>query len=138
MPGQEQGWQGRPFLGALILGFLIWVGASLAFRLWGHAIFRPEPWSMILVYAAVAPAVAALGVWLRGRIWPPRAADSVALGFMLPGMLGDAWVVLGFVWLFPNLAPGLDATFGSLLLWTYALVGFAVALEGRWAAARTV
>ncbi len=136
MPMQGRGWSDRPFLGALILGFLIWVGASIAFRLGGQAILRPEPWSMVLIYGAVAPAVAAFGVWLRRRFWQAERADSVALGFMLPGMLGDAWVILGYDWIFPNLDPTLDGVFGAALLWLYGLVGLAVALDGRRAMAR--
>ena len=120
----------------LLLGVLLWAAATVALRLAGHLVLKPEPawlWGTFVVGALV---LMALAVGLRRLLLPGGAdADALALGIVGPGLVLDAGGLLLFPRVFPNLDPTLDGTFGAVLLWGYGLIALAIAVEARWSAA---
>ncbi len=117
---------------AIGLGAALWLVAPVAIRLAGQWVLRPDPTVLLADFLLGGAAMALLGPWLRGRVSADRAdADAVALGLILPGMLGDAAAALAFRHVYPNLSPGVGNGFGALMLWYYAVAALAIALQAR-------
>lgn len=111
---------------SLLLGFSIWLGATLVFRMAGQHFFLVEnPTVLAALYLSVAPTL--MGVahlfFKRARLTGSQPVFSAAL-MVLPGMLLDTFVILFFDKLMPNLPAHVDAEFGSWLMWSYSSVLF--------------
>ena len=119
-----------PFGRAMRLGAVLWLVATLAIRLAGQWVLRPEATFLLADFVIGGAAMALLGPRLRLRISADaRDAYAVALGLILPGMLADAVVTLGFRHVYPNLSPLLGDAFGALMLWYYAVAALAITLR---------
>ena len=122
----------QPFFRAALLGAALWLGATIVIRLAGQYVFRPEPACIVAAFLVGGALMAVIGPRLRLRISRNAAdADSVALGLILPGMLADAVVALGFRHVYPNLSPAVGRDFAALMLWYYAVAALATTLHGR-------
>lgn len=122
----------RIFSHAVLLGAVLWLVATLAIRLFGQWVFHPDTTSLFVAVIGGGLLMAVIGPFLRLRISAHSAcADTVALGLILPGMLGDAGVALGFRHVYPNLSPALGGTFAALMLWYYAIAAIAITLHAR-------
>ncbi len=117
---------------AIRLGAALWLVATVAIRLAGQWVLRPDPTFLLADFLLGGAAMALLGPRLRLRVSAEaREADVVALGLILPGMLGDAAVALAFRHVYPNLSPALGNGFGALMLWYYAVAALAITLQAR-------
>lgn len=108
----------------LFLGFIVWLAATVAFRLAGQYLLNPS--APVLVgglFVAVVPAMVGLALafyrW-RGVTGATRLQAAIAL--VLPGMLLDSLAVAWFGVVFPNMVPGAAKYFGGMLLLAYASV----------------
>ncbi len=121
-----------PFARAIWLGGALWFVATVAIRLAGQWVLRPDPTFLLADFLVGGAAMALLGPRLRLRVSADgRDADAVALGLILPGMLADAAVALAFRHVYPNLSPALGNGFGALMLWYYAVAALAITLQAR-------
>ena len=121
-----------PFGRAIRLGAALWLVATIAIRLAGQWVLRPDPTFLLADFLVGGAAMALLGPRLRLRVSADaRDADAVALGLILPGMLADAAVALAFRHVYPNLSPALGNGFGALMLWYYAVAALAITLQAR-------
>jgi hypothetical protein len=106
---------------ALILGFLIWLIATIVFRLAGHLFFLAEnAWVLLAHYAIVVPALWALANGLF-HYFKLQAGQSVyaAVLMVLPGMLLDTFFIQFFSTLMPNMPASSASSFGAWLMWSY-------------------
>jgi len=111
-------------LPVLCIGFLIWLLATLAFRVAGQFFFITDsPLVLTLLYVAVIPALALISVFTFKR-FKLFGLEHVVAGVLLvlPGMIIDTFVIQFFEYVFPNMPSGNAATFGSWLMWAYATV----------------
>ena len=120
------------FARAALLGALLWLVAAAALRLAGQWVLHPDPASLLGAFLIGGAAMALLGPVLRLRLSrDPAAADTIALGLILPGMLGDVAIALAFPHVYPNLPPALGNSFAALALWCYAVAALAITLHAR-------
>lgn len=107
------------FLG---VGFFVWLLATIAVRLIGHLIFLTDnPPVIVGLYVIAAVGVGGLAIFLYR--WQQLNAEQrfqAAALLVLPGMLLDAFVVLFFTSVFPNVSADADGLFGAWLLWAYS------------------
>ncbi|TDQ36987.1 DUF5367 domain-containing protein [Aureibacillus halotolerans] len=108
----------------LLYGFLVWLGASVIFRLAGQFFFVPgQPILLIWASVLVIPLVAVLTLPLyHKKKLNSEAQLKAAICIALPGMVLDTVVLLSFDSIFVNLDQQMDGTFGSWLLFAYSLV----------------
>lgn len=108
-------------------GVLLWLIATVFFRLVGQLLLNPESFVLVvLTFVVTVPLIAAVTypVYAKREIVPterPVAAICIAL----PGMIVDVVSLSFFGALFPNLyaLPGsAGALFGAWMLWAYALI----------------
>lgn len=108
----------------LLLGFAVWLAATVAFRLAGQYVLDPSaPVVVGGLFVAVVPAMVGLAVALyrwRGVTGATRLQAAIAL--VLPGMLLDSLAVVWFGTVFPNMLPGAAKYFGGMLPFAYASV----------------
>jgi hypothetical protein len=108
----------------LIWGFLVWLGATLIFRFFGHFFFHPENALLLLLSYLLVVLVIALFTYplykLKGLTKEERL--KAAMFIALPGMFIDTVVLVIFPDVFTNLPVQSDRYFGSWLLWAYSLI----------------
>jgi hypothetical protein len=108
----------------LLWGFVLWLGATIVFRVVGHILLAPEhPIVRLLTFIAAVPLIAVttypVYTWRGVRAGQRPAA---AVGIALPGMLLDTLAVVFLAAVFPNLPPAAGAAFAAWLLWAYSLI----------------
>lgn len=109
---------------SLTTGFIVWLLATLVFRIAGQHFFLTEnPIVMTLLYLVLIPSLGLVATWTfnRYKLNKPEAVQSAAL-MVLPGMLLDTYCVKFFAFVFPNLPEKDGATFGSWLMFAYSVV----------------
>lgn len=109
---------------SFIVGFTIWILATIAFKLVGHHFFLTNNLAVLIaLYIAVVPILGfvALQVFNRYKLTQLEAIQSATI-MVLPGMVFDTFCIKFFAWCFPNLPETDGATFGSWLMWAYAVV----------------
>jgi len=109
---------------SLLIGFTIWLLATVAFRVAGQYFFLTEnPVVLTGLYLILIPVLGFVANWVFNKYGMTRAeAVQAAVMMVLPGMIFDAFCIKFFAWVFPNLPESQGATFGSWLMWAYALV----------------
>lgn len=117
---------------AALLGLILWLAGTAAFRFAGPSFFYPDPGGHIILFVATPIAMVAIA-WLAMRLLRVRPGDEAeaAIGLALPRMALDAFAALNFSTVFPRLDPTLDTTFAALVLVAYAAVVFAGLLFTR-------
>ena len=108
-----------------IVGFILWVLATLAFRFYGQMFFYPDILAISVLFIVAGPLLWGFMVVYLGvlKVLPENRALA-AIGFVLPGMALDSLVAANFGLVFPNLDMSLDGLFGSLMLWSYGALLF--------------
>lgn len=111
-------------------GLAGWLLATLALRLAGHRLLRPDNFTgTVLLFAVSFPLMALLVRRLCRRV-QPRADQwpAGAVAILLPTLLLDPFSSAFFPVVFPNIAPQLAGVFGGWMLWCCAgaLVGATV------------
>lgn len=101
-----------------MVGFVIWLVATIALRIAGNRVFNPDrAWSIIALLAISAALMFRLPRWLFSRFAIPpedRAIGGIAL--VAPGMFLDAVSAICFSNVFPNIRPDAVGLFGGWLL----------------------
>lgn len=117
---------------AALVGFVLWLAGTLAFRFYGERFFAPDADGHVILFVA-APILMVALAWAAMKVLRVRPGDQAeaAIGLALPGMLLDAYAVYQFPVIFPNLDPTLDGVFGALMLVSYAAIVFAGMLFTR-------
>ncbi|MBL9011176.1 MAG: DUF5367 family protein [Alphaproteobacteria bacterium] len=108
-----------------IVGFIVWVLATLAFRFYGQAFFYPDILVVSILFIVAGPVLWGFMIVYLGvlNVLPENRALA-AIAFVLPGMALDCLAIANFGLVFPNLDPSLDGLFGSLMLWAYGSLLF--------------
>jgi len=112
----------------VVVGFAIWLAATLALRLAGQHLLPPPAGAAgtLAIFAAAFPAMAGLARGMCQRFEPDRARrPAAAVSLALPTLLLDPFSSAFFPSVFPNIAPEAAGVFGGLMLWCCAgaLVG---------------
>jgi len=105
------------------LGFLLWLAATIVFRLWGGPLIDPGQPLIWLSFIVIVPLILlTLRALFRARKLSsperPRAAMLVAI----PGMLLDLFSVAFHDLVFPGLPQAHLHLFFVWLLWAYSLI----------------
>lgn len=107
----------------MTLGILIWLVATIAFRLFGQFILDP---TNAMLTIGIFIAMLLLIVMMYGiYTWKHVSLSDrikVAMFVALPGMLLDINSVLFFPTVFPNIDPNANGLFAALMLWGYGLI----------------
>ncbi len=109
---------------SLIIGFAIWLLATIAFRVAGQYFFVTDnPVILTALYLAVVPFLGFVATWVfnKYKLGKLESIQSAVI-MVLPGMIFDTFCIEFFAWVFPNLPETDGATFGSWLMWAYATV----------------
>lgn len=115
---------------AAFLGFLIWLVATIALRLFGQYVFRDTSTQTAVILLAVSAPLMALLAWVILRKMEQRALAAIAL--VVPGMLFDTATTIWFSRVFPNIRPDAAGLFGGWLLFCNMVVLVtAIALQAR-------
>lgn len=106
----------------VLLGFLVWLGATILLRFVGQLFFAtPLALVLTLVGTGVVLVLVLLLLFLRARMDPARRI-RVALSLALPGMLLDIFSVIFAANVFPNIPATAHSALAGCLLWAYSLV----------------
>ncbi|AQX03416.1 DUF5367 family protein [Elizabethkingia anophelis] len=114
----------RYFISILAIGFLIWLFATIAFRVAGQFFFITDSAVVLsILYIIVVPVLGLVTVFTC-RKFRLTGLENVVAGVLLvlPGMLIDTFVIQFFGSIFPNMPESNAATFGSWLMWAYTIV----------------
>ncbi len=108
----------------VLVGFIAWAVATLAFRLIGQHLLNPANEFVILgVFVATVPLmVLLLAVLYAGQGVSGVERRTAAVLVVLPGMLLDVLSLAFFGTMFPNMVSTAAKYFGALLLLAYAIV----------------
>ena len=118
-----------------MVGFVIWLAATITLRLAGQWVLRPDQPVTIIVLLAISALLLYRLPWaLFSRFVIPReqrALGGIALVF--PGMLLDSVSAICFSTVFPNMRPDAAGLFGGWLLLcnVAALAGAATAARAE-------
>ncbi|AVF48678.1 hypothetical protein CMT89_06095 [Elizabethkingia anophelis] len=114
----------RYFIYILAIGFIIWLFATIAFRVAGQFFFITDSAVILsILYIVVVPVLGLVTVFTC-RKFRLTGLENVAAGVLLvlPGMLIDTFVIQFFGSIFPNMPESSASTFGSWLMWAYTIV----------------
>jgi hypothetical protein len=114
-----------------VVGFAIWLAATIALRVLGQLVFRdPDVLRILVVLLISVPLMILVARAVLGGLAPAeRALGSIAL--VAPGMLLDTFTTIWFTRVFPNIRPDAAAVFGGWLLLCNAVVLLTAALWRR-------
>ena len=118
------------FLG---IGFVVWVLATIVFRLAGQLFFLYEDaLPLALLWCATVAAMVLLARWLFSwrNLGRAQRIEAAAL-LVIPGMALDAIAAQGFADFFPNMPAAAAGSFGAWLLLAYASVLLAAFLPSE-------
>ena len=106
------------------VGFVVWLLATVIFRLVGHLFFLDEePAVLALIWIATVVGLIAVA-WLLfrwQRLGRAQRFEAAAL-MVISGMILDAFIAEGFAVVFPNMSADAAGSFGAWLLLAYASV----------------
>ncbi|WP_300489149.1 DUF5367 domain-containing protein [Flavobacterium sp.] len=109
---------------SFIVGFLVWLLATLLFRIAGqHFFIVDNPLVLITLYIILIPALGFIStaVFTKCKLDNLESIKSAAI-MVLPGMLLDTVCIQFFEKLFPNMPEIYSKTFASWLMFAYAIV----------------
>ncbi|WP_437918663.1 DUF5367 domain-containing protein [Sphingobacterium sp. LRF_L2] len=111
-------------LPSFIVGFLVWLLATALFRIAGHHFFIVDDvYVMVVLYSILIPSLGFIStsVFNRFKLDNLKSIKSATL-MVLPGMILDTICIQFFEKLFPNMPEIYSKTFGSWLMFAYAVV----------------
>ena len=109
---------------SFIVGFLVWLSATILFRLAGQYFFIVDnALIMAVLYLILIPALGILStsVFNKFKLGNLESIKSAAI-MVLPGMILDTVCIQFFENLFPNMPEIYSKTFASWLMFAYAIV----------------
>ncbi|MCS0787047.1 DUF5367 domain-containing protein [Cytobacillus firmus] len=112
-------------------GFLLWMSATILFRLFGQIFLIPGQVFLVLsiFILAIPLIIIATYPYYYFRKIPETERLKAAVQIALPGMLLDILSIIYFAKVFPNLTNDSLPLFASWLLWAYSLIlitGFSI------------
>lgn len=117
---QAQNFALAPFL---VIGVIVWFGATLAMRVAGQFFFHHDSaaW-MAFNFTAMLIAMPLLAYAIfQWRRVPATQRAAAAVAVAVPGMLLDVLTTYFFAQTFPNVNGAGDGAWGAWLLFSYAL-----------------
>ncbi len=119
----------RLFLG---IGFLVWLLATVTFRLAGQHFFLDEDMAVLaLLWLASAAAMLLMAqVLFRWQGLGRAQRIEAAVLLVISGMILDAFATEAFASVFPNMPASAASSFGAWLLIAYASVLLSAFLPG--------
>jgi len=111
---------------SFIVGFLVWLSATILFRLAGQFFFIVDnTFIMAVLYFILIPALGIIStsVFNKFNLGNLESIKSAAI-MVLPGMIMDTICIQFFEKLFPNMPEVYSKTFASWLMFAYAIVLF--------------
>lgn len=109
---------------SFIVGFLVWLSATVLFRVAGHYFFIVDNvFVMAVLYIMLIPALGfmATTVFNKFKLGNPESVKAAAI-MVLPGMILDTLCIQFFEKLFPNMPEIHSKTFASWLMFAYSVV----------------
>ncbi|MFZ0285415.1 MAG: DUF5367 family protein [Terriglobales bacterium] len=105
-----------------LYGLGIWAAATVALRLAGQYLLRPNhPLAMVVLFVISFPLMAGIVRRLCSRFrLPPEDWAYGAISIALPTLLLDPFSSAFFPVVFPNIAPEMAGVFGGWMLWCCA------------------
>ena len=106
------------------IGLLVWLLATVAFRLAGQHFFldeEPAVLALLWLFTIVALFLIATALFRWRGLNQAQQFEAAAL-LVIPGMALDALVIEGFATMFPNVNQSSASSFGAWLLIAYASV----------------
>ncbi|MFD2556084.1 DUF5367 domain-containing protein [Sphingobacterium tabacisoli] len=109
---------------SFIVGFMIWLLATIAFRVAGQHFFIVENVSVIVgLYILLIPALGFISTFLFSKLKLDNLESIKSAAIMvLPGMLMDTLCIQFFEKVFPNMPEMYSKTFGAWLMFAYSIV----------------
>ncbi|WP_436376007.1 DUF5367 domain-containing protein [Cytobacillus sp. BC1816] len=112
-------------------GVLLWMSATILFRLFGQIFLIPEQVFFVLAIFILAIPLITIATYpyYYFRNIPETERLKAAVQIALPGMLLDILSIIYFAKVFPNLTDVSLPLFASWLLWAYSLIlltGFSI------------
>ncbi|MEC0207996.1 DUF5367 family protein [Paenibacillus ehimensis] len=106
-----------------VIGFVVWLAATVVFRLWGAELLMPHTPLLWVTFIGVVPVVAFLlklaFAWGKAA---PADRPLAALLMALPGMLLDIVSTSFHRLVFPAIPASGLYLFSAWLLWAYSLI----------------
>jgi len=118
----------------MIIGFVLWLVITLAFRFVGQDYFTSGPTGGISWMFMTLPFVMFALTWALLKLFKVNASDraEAASIFAVPGLLIGIYEINSFQFVFPDLASaGLGASFAALMFACYAAVIIAGIVSSR-------
>ncbi|TPD70474.1 DUF5367 domain-containing protein [Flavobacterium microcysteis] len=109
---------------SFIVGFLVWLSATVLFRVAGQYFFIADNvLVMVVLYIILIPALGFIStsVFNKFKLSNLESIKSAAI-MVLPGMLLDTLCIQFFEKLFPNMPEIYSKTFASWLMFAYSIV----------------
>ncbi|MBU8768800.1 DUF5367 family protein [Cytobacillus oceanisediminis] len=105
-------------------GFLLWMSATILFRLFGQIFLIPGQVFLVLsiFILAIPLIIIATYPYYYFREISETERLKAAVQIALPGMLLDILSIIYFAKVFPNLTNDSLPLFASWLLWAYSLI----------------
>ena len=100
----------------MVIGFAIWLGATIALRLAGQFVFRVSPLILLLVSLPLMVLVA------RAVLAHAEHRALAAIALVAPGMLLDTINTIWFSQVFPNIRADAAPLFGGWILFCNVVV----------------
>lgn len=109
---------------SFIVGFLVWLSATVLFRVAGHYFFIVDnALVMAVLYLILIPALGIISTSVFNKFKLGNLESIKAATIMvLPGMILDTLCIQLFEKLFPNMPEIHSKTFASWLMFAYAIV----------------
>ena len=111
-------------------GFLVWLLATIIFRLAGQVFFLTEriaALALLWIVTAIALVIIARMLFRWQGLERAQRFEAAAL-MVISGMILDAFITEGFATVFPNMPAAAAGSFGAWLLLAYASVIFSAFL----------
>jgi Family of unknown function (DUF5367) len=104
-----------------IVGFVLWLVVTLAFRFVGQEVFRVGFGGVSWLFMTLPLVMFALTFVLMKllKVDPSDRAEAASI-FAVPGMLVGIYEINSFQYVFPNLDPSLGKEFAALMFACYA------------------
>lgn len=115
-----------------IVGFVIWLGITAAFRFVGESVFQSGFGGVSWLFLTMPIALFAFTYTMLAvlKVDPSDRAEAAAI-FALPGLIIGTYVINSFPIVFPNIDPSLGKEYAALMFASYGAVSLSGILSSR-------
>lgn len=109
---------------SLLLGFVVWLMATLVFRFWGHYFFLVDNMGIMLAFYILVLPILFFLVHFVLKKYQLSSGESLksAVLMAMPGMLLDTFCIAYHPIVFPTFTQEQTIVLSSWLLWVYGVV----------------